>query len=53
MRNFPDGSIADREKTLVAMGAAMAGGCRTCEDKLHKIAVSLGLAEDTPFSLVC
>ncbi len=33
--------LTDREKTLVAMGAAMGAGCRTCADKLYGIAVSL------------
>ena len=35
--------LTDREKTLVAMGAAMGAGCRTCADKLYGIAVSLGI----------
>ena len=37
--------LTDREKTLVAMGAAMGAGCRTCADKLYGIAVSLGIPE--------
>lgn len=45
MDNFLEDRIPDREKTLAAMGAAMAGGCRTCADKLYEIARSLGIAE--------
>ncbi len=37
--------LSPREKTLVAMGAAMTGGCRKCADKLHGIALSLGIPE--------
>jgi hypothetical protein len=37
--------LTDREKTLVAMGAAMGAGCRTCADKLYGIAVSLKIPE--------
>ena len=40
-----DDHLTDREKTLVAMGAAMGAGCRTCADKLYGIAVSLGIPE--------
>ena len=45
MDNFLEDRISDREKTLAAMGAAMAGGCRKCADKLYEIAQSLGIAE--------
>ena len=37
--------LTDREKTLVAMGAAMGAGCRTCADKLYGVAVSLAIPE--------
>jgi alkylhydroperoxidase/carboxymuconolactone decarboxylase family protein YurZ len=29
------GKLDDKEKALVALGAAMGGGCRTCADTLH------------------
>lgn len=45
MNNFLGNRISDREKALVAMGAAMAGGCRTCADKLYEIAQSVGIAD--------
>ncbi len=45
MDNFLGDRIPDREKTLAAMGAAMAGGCRTCADKLYEIALSIGIPE--------
>ena len=38
MNNFLENRMSDREKTLAAMGAAMAGGCRTCAEKLYEIA---------------
>jgi alkylhydroperoxidase/carboxymuconolactone decarboxylase family protein YurZ len=33
--------LTNQEKTLVAMGAAMGAGCRTCADKIYEIARSL------------
>jgi hypothetical protein len=45
MNSERDDHLTDREKTLVAMGAAMGAGCRTCADKLYGIAVSLKIPE--------
>ena len=45
MNSAQDDHLTDREKTLVAMGAAMGAGCRTCADKLYGIAVSLKIPE--------
>jgi AhpD family alkylhydroperoxidase len=36
------GKLDDKEKALVALGAAMGGGCRTCADTLHPILQSTG-----------
>jgi AhpD family alkylhydroperoxidase len=36
------GKLDDKEKALVALGAAMGGGCRTCADTLHPILQSAG-----------
>jgi alkylhydroperoxidase/carboxymuconolactone decarboxylase family protein YurZ len=35
--------LSNQEKTLIAMGAAMGAGCRTCADKLYEIAISLNI----------
>lgn len=35
--------LTDSQKCIVAMGAAMGGGCRTCAEKLHAIALSLDI----------
>lgn len=43
METIQDNQLSNREKTLIAMGAAMGGGCRTCADKLHQMAVSLDI----------
>ena len=45
MNSEQNDHLTDREKTLVAMGAAMGAGCRTCADKLYGIAVSLKIPE--------
>ncbi len=45
MNNFLENRMSDTEKTLAAMGAAMAGGCRTCAEKLYEIARALGIPE--------
>jgi len=37
--------LTNREKSLVAMGAAMGAGCRTCADKLYEVALSLKIPE--------
>ena len=38
--------LTDQEKNLIAMGAAMGGGCRTCADKLVKVALSLKIPKE-------
>lgn len=38
--------LTNQEKTLIAMGAAMGAGCRTCADKLYEVAVSLRISEE-------
>ncbi len=38
--------LTNQEKNLVAMGAAMGAGCRTCADKLYEIALSLKIPEN-------
>ena len=40
-----DDHLTNQEKNLVAMGAAMGAGCRTCADKLYGLAVSLKIPE--------
>jgi AhpD family alkylhydroperoxidase len=35
-------ALSGKEKTLIALAAAIGGGCRTCADKLHPIAQSVG-----------
>src|SRR5512133_1448976 len=45
MNSKQDDRVTDREKNLIAMGAAMGGGCRTCSDKLYQLAVSLNIPE--------
>jgi hypothetical protein len=37
--------LSNELKNLIAMGAAMGAGCRTCADKLHGIAHSLNIPE--------
>lgn len=34
-------SLSNQEKTLIAMGAAMGAGCRSCADKLYETAIAL------------
>lgn len=46
MNPIHDDHLTNEEKTLVAMGAAMGAGCRTCADKLHGIAASLKIPEE-------
>jgi alkylhydroperoxidase/carboxymuconolactone decarboxylase family protein YurZ len=41
-----DEHLTDSEKNIIAMGAAMGGGCRTCAEKLHTIATSLEISEE-------
>ncbi len=38
--------LNDGEKTLIAMGAAMGAGCRTCADKLYRIALDQNLSRE-------
>ncbi len=40
-----DDRLTNEEKNLVAMGAAMGAGCRTCADKLYALALSLNIPE--------
>jgi len=40
-----DDRLTNEEKNLVAMGAAMGAGCRTCADKLYTLALSLNIPE--------
>jgi hypothetical protein len=44
-RNQED-HLTNQEKNLVAMGAAMGAGCRTCADKLYEIALSLKIPKN-------
>ncbi len=46
MNPIQDDHLTNEEKTLVAIGAAMGAGCRTCADKLHGTAVSLKIPEE-------
>jgi AhpD family alkylhydroperoxidase len=39
-------SINNKEKSLVALAAAMGGGCRVCAENLYGIAVSVGATSD-------
>jgi alkylhydroperoxidase/carboxymuconolactone decarboxylase family protein YurZ len=41
--------LSNELKNLIAMGAAMGAGCRTCADKLHGIAQSLNIPEGEMF----
>jgi alkylhydroperoxidase/carboxymuconolactone decarboxylase family protein YurZ len=38
--------LTNQEKSLIATGAAMGAGCRTCADKLYAVAVSLRISEE-------
>jgi alkylhydroperoxidase/carboxymuconolactone decarboxylase family protein YurZ len=38
--NDPKGAMSGREKTCVALAAAMGGGCRTCAERLSSVARS-------------
>jgi len=44
MNTIEDHHLSNQEKTLIAMGAAMGAGCRTCADKLYDIALSLHIS---------
>ncbi|MDD5168678.1 MAG: hypothetical protein PHN75_07665, partial [Syntrophales bacterium] len=46
MNDIKGDHLTDQEKNLIAMGAAMGAGCRTCADKLYKLAVSLRIPEE-------
>ncbi|MBA4392296.1 MAG: hypothetical protein C0407_01970 [Desulfobacca sp.] len=45
MNSNTNDPLTNEEKNLIAMGAAMGAGCRTCADKLHQIALSLKIPE--------
>jgi len=38
------GWIKDSEKTMIAMGAAMGGGCRKCAENLHRMALDQNMS---------
>jgi len=44
--NDPKGAMSGREKTSVALAAAMGGGCRTCAERLFSIARSQEMTDD-------
>lgn len=46
METIQNNPLSNQEKTLIAMGAAMGAGCRTCSDKLYDIAISLNIPKD-------
>ncbi len=46
MKTIQDHQLSNQEKTLIAMGAAMGAGCRTCADKLYDMAISLNIPKD-------
>ncbi len=46
MDNIKDNQLSNQEKTLIAMGAAMGAGCRTCADKLYDVAKSLNIPQE-------
>ena len=39
-------ALSSKEKVLVALAAAMGGGCRTCAEKLYAVAESAGATAD-------
>ena len=43
METIQNNPLSNQEKTLIAMGAAMGAGCRTCADKLYETAGSLNI----------
>jgi len=43
MKTIQNNPLSNQEKTLIAMGAAMGAGCRTCADKLYETAGSLNI----------
>jgi len=43
METIQTNPLSNQEKTLIAMGAAMGAGCRTCADKLYQMATSLNI----------
>ncbi|MCG6533163.1 MAG: hypothetical protein L7F78_00435 [Syntrophales bacterium LBB04] len=46
MNPLQEDHLTNEEKNLIAMGAAMGAGCRTCADKLHGVALSLKIPEE-------
>lgn len=45
MKNNERQPLSDRERTLIAMGAAMGAGCKTCAAGLHRIGETLGITK--------
>ena len=45
MKNSERQPLSDRERTLIAMGAAMGAGCRMCATGLRSIAEGLGITK--------
>lgn len=43
MENIEGQHMTDRERTLIAMGAAMGAGCRKCAEGLQRIGASIGI----------
>ena len=46
MNKNQEDHLTNQEKNLIAMGAAMGAGCRTCADKLYETALSLKIPEN-------
>lgn len=44
------GWLKDSEKTLIAMGAAMGGGCRKCAENLHRMALNQEISPEDMFA---
>lgn len=40
-----ENQLGNPEKNMIAMGAAMAAGCRTCADKLYELALGMKIPE--------
>ncbi|HVO66445.1 MAG TPA: hypothetical protein VMT12_08190 [Syntrophales bacterium] len=49
MNKDGENHLTNEQKSLIAMGAAMGAGCRTCADKLYGVSVSLGIPEHEMF----
>ena len=44
------GWLKDSEKSMIAMGAAMGGGCRKCADNLHRMALDQNISPEDMFT---